>query len=112
MGLSPNGVLVKVAGVAAGSRITVQVCVAGKCTTATAEYDVSVPMAVANPGISSAAPISITATVRDAAGKVLVLKRRLTVTPVKSQPNGPGCEPTGYFATADVALRGPTAKAP
>ncbi len=104
IGLQPNGVTIQVPGLPLGSRVTGEVCTPSKCTTATEKYVDQFFLFVSNPGIASTAPLAITVTVRDPAGKELVPKKSLVVTPVRNQPNGAGCEPIGYFATAVVAL--------
>ncbi len=103
MGLDPSGVSVNISGLSTGSGVAIVVCTPLKCTTANQKYTDAYRSPVPNAGIKSVDPVKITVTVRDAAGQVLVPKKTLTVTPMRNQPNGAGCNPIGYFATVDVA---------
>lgn len=103
VGLRPNGVVLRIPGVAVGTRVVGEVCSPLKCTSGTARYDNDFLLQIDNPGISSTTSLDVTVTVRTAAGRVIVPTTRLRVTPTRGEPHGSHCEPTGYFATAVVS---------
>lgn len=105
VGLVPNGVNVEVKGIGvkrlAGA--VLKVCTPRICTSIKRGAADDEPITrVSNPGISSTSAVLVSVTVHDAKGAVLVPTAHLTVVPIKAQPNGPGCDPTGFFATAVV----------
>lgn len=105
VGLVPNGVDVQVRGGGSSqlAGAVFKVCTPRTCTSTTRNASSKEPTThVGNPGISSIKAVLVSITVHAAKGRVIVPTTRLTVVPIKAQPNGPGCDPTGYFATAAV----------
>ena len=105
VGLAPNGVNVQVkgAGLAQLAGAVFEVCTPRTCTSITrGAADDEPTTGVSNSGINSTKAVAVSVTVRDVHGRVIVPTSRLTVVPIKAQPNGPDCAPTGYSATAVV----------
>lgn len=107
VGASPSGVLVDLRGVQGTGPFTAQVCVVGKCAVASSETPNAAQVFVANPALRTIKPTVVTIVVRDAAGVVVVPTVRRTITADMSRPNGPGCEPTGFYANATATVVAP-----
>ena len=101
----PNGVNVRAQGVGKArlAGAVFKVCTPKMCTSARRGATDDEPTThVSNAGINSTKAVLVSVTVHDAKGGVIVPTARLTVAPIKAQPNGPDCDPTGYFAAAVV----------
>lgn len=104
-----NGVKVTVKGglgAADARQRFVEACVAGVCGSGLLADGESAWVDLAT--VSSTSPVTVTVTVRQDDGSVLVPTATVVVTPSKVQPNGPGCEPTAY--QAEVTVLGPNVK--
>ena len=82
--------------------LTVEVCVAGRCTFEPSVTSTAEPIYISNPGVTSGAPTEVTVTVRRQGLEALVAATKTTVLPTKIQPNGPDCEPTVWRAAVTV----------
>lgn len=103
IGLLPNGVQVTVTGLRSFDGVKAEVCTPVGCTSdAVRALDGAGSANVANAGITSTEPVSISVRVFDASGSNLVPLERRTVTSKREQPNGPDCDPIGYFASVAV----------
>jgi hypothetical protein len=99
-----SGVAVRFARPVTPQTVTVEACVAGTCTSRESPV-LGDRVFVPNSEVSSEAAVDATVTVWGPDGHLLVPTTTATITPTKSQPNGPGCEPTLYAGTVTVTPR-------
>lgn len=76
---------------------TVEACVDGDCTDRTLQNRRDSQLFVEDATLDDDATVPVALTVTTKTGEV-VFDGRTEVTPEKSQPNGPGCDPTVYGA--------------
>ena len=99
-----SGVNVTVEGADRSQDLLVEACVGAACATGTLYADIGEGAFVDLPAVASTAPVAVTVTVRSQAGDVLVRPTTVRSTPVRVQPNGPGCDPVAYQAAVTVAV--------
>lgn len=96
-----------------GETLLVEACVEDTCDNVrVTRHDRRHAMVVAPDLIKDDTPVAVTLTISSPSGDIAFQGRR-TVHPVKSQPNGPDCPPTAWFAqvyasgTDNLPERGP-----
>lgn len=97
-----SGVTVTLAGNGWAGPLTIEVCVAEKCSSSPVITGTAEAVFVRNTALTSSKPTEVVITVRVQDGSLLAPATPSTVRPTELQPNGPHCEPTVWVAAATV----------